>query len=276
MKITLFGLGIIGSAWAKNLIEDGHDVRVWNRTPKGFPGEAATALDAATGAEMLVIVVADPPAVESVIDQIAPALTSGQIVVQSSTISPAWTLKFAERIEALGPKYLDAPFTGSKPAAEARKTVYYMGGDEATLALVEPVLAKLSSTILHVGAVGQASALKLAMNSNIAGVALALTESLSMARKAGIPDDVFFDALHVNASRSPMSDLKEPKLLARDYAPQFSVKHMAKDLRLALETAGDLPLIGTPRISEMYQQGLDAGMGDDDFIGLIRLVEGKD
>ncbi|HEY3329307.1 MAG TPA: NAD(P)-dependent oxidoreductase [Capsulimonadaceae bacterium] len=273
MKIAVLGLGIIGSAWATNLIADGHEVRTWNRTPKEFPGATPTALEAADGAQMIIIVVSDPAAVSSVIDQIEPVLHAGHIVVQSSTVSAEWTLKFADRIQAIGASYLDAPFTGSKPAAEARKTVYYIGGDTATLSRARPVLELLSQTIIHIGPIGSASSLKLAMNVNIAGVALALTESLAIARSAGIDDETYFDALRVNASRSGVSDLKEPKLEERNYSPQFSVKHMLKDLRLALETAGELPLVVTPAAEKLYQRGVDAGFGDDDFISLARLID---
>ena len=85
---------------------------------------------AVTDAEMIIIVVADPPAVESILDVIVPHLKPGQLVAQSSTISAHWTKLFAQRVEATGAEFLEAPFTGSKPAAEARKTVFYLGGPE--------------------------------------------------------------------------------------------------------------------------------------------------
>jgi 3-hydroxyisobutyrate dehydrogenase-like beta-hydroxyacid dehydrogenase len=275
MKIAVLGLGIIGSAWAANLIEDGYEVRAWNRTPKPFPHAVPTAVAAASGSDIVIIVVADPPAVSSILDAIEPVLKAGQTVIQSSTISESWATEFAARVHATGARYIDAPFTGSKPAAEARKTVFYLGGEERDIEAVRPVLERLSQTILHIGPVGKASSLKLAMNVNIAGVALALTESLAIARKAGIKDDIYFQALHVNASRSGVSDLKEPKLKARDYTPQFSVKHMLKDIGLALDTAEDTPLALTKAVEALYLRGAEAGMADEDFISLARLVDPK-
>ena len=108
-------------------------------------------------------------------------------------------------------------------------------------------------------------------------MAQTLCESLALCRAAGISDDVYFGALAKNASRSGLSDLKEPKLRAHDYSPQFSVKHMAKDLRLALETAAGLsvPLEQTANLKKAYDRGMAAGWNDDDFIGLMRLVEKK-
>lgn len=274
MNVAVLGLGLIGSAWAKNLQEDGHEVRVWNRTPREFPGFSRIE-EAVGNAQTILVVVADPPAVESVLNQIAPRLKSNQTVIQSSTISSDWSKKFAAQVEKTGARFLEAPFTGSKPAAEARKTVFYLGGDEAVINGARPVLEPLSQAILHIGPVGSASSLKLAMNINIAGVAQALCESLALARSQGIADEVFFDALHLNASRSGLSDLKEPKLREEDYAPQFSVKHMAKDIRLALETAGELELPQTQRVCEIYNRGIEAGWQDDDFISLMRFLQSE-
>lgn len=277
MKISIVGLGIIGSIWAKNLIEDGNAVRCWNRTPKDFPNFHASIRDCVQEAEAIFIVVADPPAVQSVLSQILPCLGVGQIVIQSSTISAKWTLSFARDVQQTGAMYLEAPFTGSKPAAEQRQMVFYLGGDPEVVEKGRPVLAGLSKAILHIGPLGSASSLKLAMNLNIAGVAQSLCESLTLSRAAGIPDKTFFDALAQNASRSGLSDLKEQKLKERNYSPQFSVKHMSKDLRLALESAMDLGLaLGqTESLTKIYDQGVAAGWQDDDFIGLVRLLEQK-
>jgi len=271
-NITVVGLGIIGSAWARNLHADGLTVRGWNRTPRAFPFYEADLAKAVTGAEMIIIVVADPPAVESVLDVIVPHLKPGQLVAQSSTISAQWTKLFARRVEATGAGFLEAPFTGSKPAAEARKTVFYLGGPVELVEKARPVLERLSASRLHVGALGKASSLKLAMNLNLALMMEALSESLTLARAEGIPDDKFFDALHLNVGRSGLSDLKEPKLRGKDYAPQFSLKHMNKDLRLTLETAGNLDLPAAKTLKSFYDKGMSAGFGDDDFTGMIRLL----
>ncbi|MGA2192038.1 MAG: NAD(P)-dependent oxidoreductase [Nitrospirota bacterium] len=277
MKVSVLGLGIIGSAWARNLIADGHDVRCWNRTPKDFPNFHASIQEAVEGAEVIFIIVADPPAVQSVLDKIQPKLGRGILVIQSSTISAKWTLLFAEQVQRTGALFLEAPFTGSKPAAEQRQTIYYLGGDRDVVEKARPILEPISSAILHIGPLGSASSLKLAMNLNIAGVGQALCESLTLCRAAGIPDEIYFNALARNAARSGVSDLKEPKLRQRDYTPQFSLKNMAKDLGLALESAADLSvsLEQTGHLKKIYDQGMSAGWADDDFIGLMRLLDKK-
>jgi 3-hydroxyisobutyrate dehydrogenase-like beta-hydroxyacid dehydrogenase len=212
LNIAVLGLGIIGSAWAKNLIDDGNAVRCWNRTPKPFPNFSASIEEAVPDAETIFILVADPPAVQSVLDQIRLQLRPGQLVIQSSTISAEWTLKFAEQVKKTGALFLEAPFTGSKLAAEQRETVYYLGGDTGLIEMARPILEPISTAILHIGPLGSASTLKLAMNMNIAGVGQILCESLTLSRAAGIPDDIYFAALGRNLAHSGLADLKEPKL----------------------------------------------------------------
>lgn len=273
MTTAILGLGIIGTEWAKNLATDGEPVRTWNRTPKPeAPGFTANAAEAARGADLVIIVVSDPAAVTDVLDQILPALTHGQIVAQASTVSAAWNLKFAARVQATGAHFLEIPFTGSKPAAIDRKTVFYVGGDAALLARAEPVLARISQIRLHIGPLGSAASLKLAMNMNIAMVSEALAESLRFARASGIDDAVYFEALKANAARSPMSDLKEPKLKAGDYSPQFSLKHMHKDLGLAFESMAGLDLPQIRALKARYDEGMAQGLGDQDFSVLMKLL----
>lgn len=215
-------MGLIGSAWAKNLIADGHTVRCWNRTPKNLPNFTPSIQEAVDGAEVIFIIVYDPPAVQSVLNQIQSKLGPGQLVIQSSTISAKWTQIFAENVRKTGAWFLEAPFTGSKIAAEQRQTVFYLGGDLEIVEKARPILKPLSGAILHIGPLGSASTMKLAMNLNIAGIGQTLCESLTLCRQAGIPDDIYFSALMPNASRSGFSDLKGPKLRQHDYSAQFS------------------------------------------------------
>ncbi len=272
MKTTILGLGIIGEAWAANLRADGIPLTVWNRTPKAVPGFISDAAEAVRDADFIMVVVSDPPAVDQVLDRIAPSLSPGSLLIQCSTVSAVWNRRFAQRVENAGARFLEAPFTGSKPAAEARKTVFYLGGDEAKVQAARPLLSRLGQTLLHIGPLGSASSLKLCMNANIALQMQALCESLRLARAENIPDEIFFAALKVNASRSGISDLKEPKLRAGDYAPQFSLKHMDKDLRLALETAATLPLPQLRGLKQQYDEGMRRGLADSDFSVLMQLL----
>jgi 3-hydroxyisobutyrate dehydrogenase-like beta-hydroxyacid dehydrogenase len=273
--IGVLGLGIIGEIWANRYQAAGRLAGAWNRTPKPHcPQWKSTALEVAAAADVTHIVVADPPAVSSLLDAILPALGKGKAVVQSSTIDPASATAFAARVRATGATYVESPFTGSKPAAEAGAVVFFMGGDAADRDAVEPLLALVSETRFRLPTVAQAAALKLAMNLNIAGQMQALAESLTLARQAGIDDDFYFQVLAKNVSYSGLARLKEAKLKAHDFSPQFSVKHMHKDMRLADGTGhGDLPLLKTVRACLARAEA--QGMGDDDFSALVRLLMDK-
>ena len=273
MKVSVFGLGIIGAIWSRHYEAAGLLAAAWNRSPKPeTPRWQADAVAAARAGELLQIVIADPPAVAGLLEVIAPALGAGKIVVQSSTIDPLSSERFRQLVEARGARYVEAPFTGSKPAAEARKTVFFLGGDAATVAAVEPVLANLSELRFHIGTNVQASTLKLAMNLQIAGVLEAMCEGLTFARRAGIADDTFFKVLECNVANSGLTKLKGQKLRDGDFAPQFSVKHMGKDLRLAVETAGAAALPQTALVRDRLREAEQRGWGDEDFSALLKLL----
>jgi 3-hydroxyisobutyrate dehydrogenase-like beta-hydroxyacid dehydrogenase len=212
MTIGILGLGLIGSIWARHYHAAGALTGVWNRTPQPeFPNWKTDPAAVAAGSDVVQIVVADPPAVRDLISRILPALGPGKIVVQSSTIDPGSSQEFEALVVGRGARYLEAPFTGSKPAAEQRQTVYYLGGDRGLITELEPLLSLVSSHRFVIGNASQAASLKLAMNLNIAAQMEALSEALTLSRRAGISDDVFFEALGKNASYSGLTKLKEPK-----------------------------------------------------------------
>ena len=272
--IGILGLGIIGEVWAKNYATAGRLVGTWNRTPKpDAPAWKESPEEVAELADVVQIVVADPAAVDSVLQRILPKLRAGKVVVQSSTIDAASSTKFEQQVTATGARYLAALFTGSKPAAEQRQTVFYLGGDRDLIAELEPLLSLISSKRFVIGTNEQACMLKLAMNLNIAAQMMGLSEALMSCRWAGISDDVFFEALTQNVSYSGVAKLKEPKLRAGDFAPQFSVKHMHKDMRLmsAMGGCADLPLLDTVR--EALKTAEARGMGNEDYSSMIKLLE---
>jgi 3-hydroxyisobutyrate dehydrogenase-like beta-hydroxyacid dehydrogenase len=274
MKTSIFGLGIIGTIWARHYHAAGCLAATWNRSPKvDAPLWQADIRAAARAGDLLQIVVADPAAVAGVLQAILPELSSRKIVVQSSTIDPVSSGRFRSLVEGCGARYVEAPFTGSKPAAEARKTIFFLGGDSEAVAAVEPVLAEISSSRFRLGNNEQATALKLAMNLNIGCVMQGLCESLSFARKAGISDDTYFEVLSQNVSYSGLAKLKEAKLRTADFAPQFSVKHLLKDLRLALNTGGESALPETALVRERLRMAEERGWADEDFSVLINLLQ---
>jgi 3-hydroxyisobutyrate dehydrogenase-like beta-hydroxyacid dehydrogenase len=273
-SIGILGLGIIGEVWAKNYASAGRLAGTWNRTAKpDAPAWKDSPEAVAEVSDVIQIVVADPPAVRGILTRILPKLGARKVVVQSSTIDPASSAKFEKLVTEAGARYLAAPFTGSKPAAEQRQTVFYLGGDRELIAELEPLLSLISSKRFVIGTNEQACTLKLAMNLNIAAQMQALSEALMSCRWAGISDDVFFDALSHNVSYSGVAKLKEPKLRAGDFSPQFSMKHMHKDMRLMSGVAGcaDLPVLDAVR--EALKTAEARGMGDEDYSAIIKLLE---
>ncbi|MCB1104728.1 MAG: NAD(P)-dependent oxidoreductase [Opitutaceae bacterium] len=273
MKIGILGMGIIGRIWAGHYQTDGMLAGTWNRTPQpDAPAWCDTPEAVAEAADVIQIVVADPPAVESVLNRILPKLGPGKIVVQSSTIDPASSDKFHSLVTGTGARYLEAPFTGSKPGAETRKTVYYLGGDEALIAELKPFFDVVSQVRIRIGDHRQACTLKLAMNLNLAVQLEALCESLAMVRRSGVSDDIYFNVLNSNAACSGLTKLKEPKLRNADWSPQFSTKHMAKDMRLASSINGceDFPVLDAVR--HRLAEAERAGFADEDFAAVMKLL----
>lgn len=269
--IGVIGLGIIGSIWAKHYGKAGVLAGVWNRTPRtDFPKWLPTPEAVASAADVIQIVVADPPAVREVIGRLSPQLKAGKVVVQSSTIDPESSEAFRQQVLARGARYLEAPFTGSKPAAEERKTVFYLGGEPGLMAELEPLFSIISELRYRIGTNRQAATLKLAMNLNIAAQMEGLAEALTLVRRAGLGDELFFSALSKNVGYSGVTRLKEAKLKAGDFAPQFSVKHLLKDLRLAGQIGPDqrLPLLAA--LQSCYAEAAAAGLAEEDISAVIK------
>ncbi|MCD8481839.1 MAG: NAD(P)-dependent oxidoreductase [Verrucomicrobia bacterium] len=271
--VAVLGQGIIGTIWARHYASDGHSVRAWNRTAQpDNPWFAADATAAVAQADVVHICLAGPPSVEAVLTRILPSIGQNTLVIQSSTISPAAAEQFRSMVETQGADYVEAPFTGSKPAAEGKQLVYFLGGADAPRERADRWLTPISRKRFHFATPAQAAAIKLAMNLQIAAVSQAMTEGLALAEAYGLDAEQFFDVLDMNVARSGLVDLKKQKLLSKDYSPQFSVKHMHKDLDLALASSTNLKLCLTERCADIYADGLASGLGDDDFIALQQLI----
>ena len=267
MSVGVIGLGIIGSRVAGHLRAAGFDVPVWNRTPKSEPGFLGSPAEVAQASDIIQLFVADPQAVFEVLDAMAGALTPQHVIVCSSTIGQAATLKAARRVRAMGARFLDAPFTGTKGAAEKRQLVYFIGGDEETFLAAKPALEATSKAIVRIGEIGQAALVKVLTNVISAATIEVLAETLAVLRKEGIPPEIMGKALENHGIRSPMIDLKMPKLLSGDYEPHFSLKHMLKDVQFGLDLGAelhlDLPV--TQATAEAMREGMTKGWADLDF-----------
>lgn len=270
--VAVLGLGLIGSIWAGHYREVGKLAATWSRRPKPNLDFDLTSLENCAGkAEYLHLCLYDPDSVRETLRQLCPLLNAGHTVIQSTTIDPESAAEFATLVEATGARYIEAPFTGSKLAAEAHQTVYFLGANQSVPEAVLELLSVLSANRFRIGTPAQAASIKLAMNLQIIGITQALCESIHIARKAGMSDDCFFEVMKKNVSWSGLSELKEQKIRDDDYAPQFSLKNMYKDMRLAKVAAGEsLPLLET--VNECLAAGERAGYEEDDFLAVMRLL----
>jgi len=269
-RVGLIGLGLIGGAWALHYAADGVLAATWNRTAKpGAPSAASDPAAVARASSVVHIVVADPRAVDAVLDAFLFVLETRHFVIQSSTVDAKTAERSLARVTARGASYVEAPFTGSLPAAQARKTIFFLGGESPALERAETLLAHVSERRHRIGSVGQAAALKLSFNVLVGVLMQGMCESLVTARRAGIGDDVYFECLRGTPFWSGFHTLKEPKLRAGEFSPQFSVKHLQKDLRLATAMSGEpaLPLASVVR--DRLAAMVADGMSEADMSALI-------
>ena len=201
---------------------------------------AASPADAAQGAEVVWMCVSDTKAVEGVLfgpQGVEESLAEGMTIVDSSTISPSATRQFAERVAARGVRYVDAPMTGSKVAAEAGTLTFIVGGDEAVIESLKPLFAAMGKKFFRMGETSKGQAAKLAMNLQIALIYEGFAEGLTLATKLGVDVENLMGVIQASMVRSGVVDYKAPFVLKRDFTPNFPLRLMHKDIRLALEAA---------------------------------------
>jgi 3-hydroxyisobutyrate dehydrogenase-like beta-hydroxyacid dehydrogenase len=266
---------------ATNLVKAGHEVTVWNRTPGKLvegAGIAPTPAAAAQGAEVVWLCVSDTAAVEKILfgpEGIEQALTDGMIIADSSTISPSSTVKFAERVRAKGVAYVDAPMTGSKIGAANGTLIFMVGGDEATIDRLSPLFAAMGKKVFRMGETSKGQATKLAMNLQIALIFEGFAEALTLATKLGVDSKQLLSLIDATMVRSGVVDYKGPFILQRDFTPNFPLRLMHKDIRLALEAAKEarvkLPALET--VEEIYEMATEDGHQDLDYAATLTLLE---
>src|SRR5437588_12250016 len=271
-NIGVIGLGIIGRAIAANLRGKGFPVFVWNRSPRPVPNFVGSPGEVAQLCNYIQIFVSDDEALLQTVEQLGESLTSRHVVLAHSTVAADSMRAAAEIVERRGARFVEAAFTGSKPAAEKGELVYYVGGSGAVLQEARPILEASSKDIIHVGAIGQASAIKIATNMVTAATAQAAAEALALVQALGLPLEKFLEAMRANASYSGTLAMKLPRMIERNFEPQFSVRHMLKDMQLASQIAlsNYLDLGVTAAARDQLLEQMQWGHGDDDYSSVAR------
>ena len=284
-KVAVLGLGTMGLPMAFNLLHKGYSLTVYNRTAeKAAPITAAgaqlglTPAEAVHTAEGVVTMVSDDASIHSIYNGETGLLSSiqpGTVVIDCSTISPSLSIELAAACKARGAHFLDAPVTGSKPAAEAGTLTFMVGGEASVLEDVMPVFQAMGTNIIHMGANGSGSITKLAHNTIVGINNVALAEGFSMVSKAGVDPAAFLQVVRNGSAGSKAAELKGEKIIEGNFDNQFSLQLMLKDLKLASVLSDNMQL-PTPMLElakSMFQAGQTQGYGPEDLCSVVKIYE---
>ena len=285
-RIGLIGLGLMGRPMGMNLLKAGHTLTVWNRTPERAKELVAagavlakTPHEVAASSEVLISIVSDPPALETVLwghegqnDGALAGLEAGNIYIDSSTVSPMLAKRIAAACKERGVGFLDAPVTGGDWGAREGNLVFMIGGDVATLKEAEPILGVMGKKWFHLGPNGAGQTIKLAMNAILALEVGAMAEALALVTKAGLNGGQLVEVMQASMARSGVLDVKSPLMLKGEYKPSFPLRLMHKDLSLALDLANQLgvALPATAAAREVYNYVKGEAKEDLDYSAVMR------
>lgn len=285
MKIGFVGLGIMGSAMAANLVKAGFEVTVWNRSAEKCAllaemgaGVAASPRMAAERSDVVIAMMADPRAVLSVrdgADGTLAGLKRGAGYLDMSTVDAETSIESARLAHERGALFLEAPVAGSRKPAEDATLTIMAAGDRPLYDTALPALEAMGKKILFLGGVGNAARMKLANNLVMSGMLTALCEGMALASGSGLDTVQFLEVLDSGAVANPMFRLKGPQIAANgEFPAAFPLKHMQKDLRLALRLAEEIgqPLFVTATVNELYKKALAEGLGESDFAAVSRAI----
>ncbi|QKV79557.1 NAD(P)-dependent oxidoreductase [Amycolatopsis sp. Hca4] len=277
MTVAFLGTGIMGAPMAANIAKAGLDVRVWNRTrEKAEPlAEVATVAGspsaAAEGADVLVTMLADGPAVAEAFEAASPA--SGTLWLQMSTVGLDWTDRLAALAEKAGVVFVDAPVLGTRQPAEQAQLLVLGSGPEEARPAATPVFDAVGMRTIWLGPAGRGSRLKLVMNAWVLALTNATAESLGLAKALGLDPALFLETIEGGGLDVGYAHVKGGAMLAGEYPPAFPAGLAAKDARLVVEAAGDeVDLAGAKAVLAHLEAALEAGHGDEDMAALYRAV----
>jgi 3-hydroxyisobutyrate dehydrogenase-like beta-hydroxyacid dehydrogenase len=282
-RIGFVGLGHMGGNMAARLLAAGYEVHGEERSRDAAQGLVSEGLrwhdtprEVAAAADVVFTSLPDDAVLKAVAsgpDGILSGISAGKIWVDVSTVSPRASREIADRAHAIGAAMLDAPVSGSVPQVTAGTLTIMVGGDEGAYARVEPILRELG-TPTHVGDNGQGLALKLAINISLAVQMLAFSEGLLLAERAGVDPKLAVDVMTQSPIGSPMLRARAALVLDLPDEAWFDVALMQKDIRLALQSAGELgvALPSTAAADEVLSLARTLGYEHRDIASLFRVL----
>ncbi len=276
--VAVVGTGRMGAAMVGRIVAAGHPVTVYNRTPERAQGLGATvaptARDAVTGAEVVVVSLADDDAVRAAYqgpDGIIAGLATGAVVCDTSTIAPATVRELAAAVRTRGASLLDTPVSGSVALVQSGQLTILAGGDGDALERARPVLGCLGSRIVHLGGQGTGATMKLVVNSVVHALNQAVAEALVLAERAGVDRAAAYDVFTTSAIAAPFVQYKRDSYVQPETAPvAFALDLVAKDLRLIGELAASVDA-RMPQLmanTAVVTEAVRSGYGDRDLSAL--------
>ena len=286
-RITILGMGAMGSRMAKNLLNAKYNVTVWNRTPeackpliKAGASTASTPKEAVKEADIVISMVRDNEASAQVwLTENTGAIhgmDSTTIAIESSTLTSEWVKELGSKFLEKNIPFLEAPVSGSRPQADAGVLVYLVAGEENTLEHVKPVLQILGSKIQFTGPIGSAAMVKLCTNTLLGIQVAALAEIISLLQHEGIDEVKAIKAISETTVWSPVAHYISDTMLQENFTPQFTLDLIKKDFDYMLKSNNSN--IKTPTISavhSLFSEGLNKGLGEDNMTGIIQLFKDK-
>jgi 2-hydroxy-3-oxopropionate reductase len=284
MIIGFIGLGIMGRPMAKNLINSGYKLVVYDKAAKfedlialGAEGSVSNR-DLASKSDIVITMLPNSPHVkEAVLGQggVIEGIKSGAIVVDMSSIAPEVSREVGEALGQKEVSFLDAPVSGGEPKAIDGTLAIMAGGDKKTFDTVKPVLEKMGSSVTLVGGIGSGNVTKLANQIIVALNIAAVSEAFVLAVKAGVDPCKVFDAIKGGLAGSAVMNAKIPMILDGNFKPGFRIGLHIKDLQNALDTAHKLgvPVPLTADVMETLQALKVDGMAANDHGAIVRYYE---
>ncbi len=266
--IAWLGTGLMGSPMARRLLRHGYVVRVWNRTrakAQALETAGAEVFDspeqAVSAADWVFTTLSDFNATETVLKQIDP---KARIIVQMATIAPDQSRVLDQQVVQGGGVYLEAPVLGSIPEAENGRLIIMAGGSKSSFGQALETLQVLSEQPRWIGTVGEAAALKLALNQLIASLTVAFSTSLAYVEHHGVEVATFVEILRNSALYAPTFDKKLPRMQSHDYHnPNFPTEHLVKDIDLFLQSRDGIASAPLELILSLYEHALAAHRFED-------------
>lgn len=283
-KLGFIGLGIMGSPMAANLVKAGFDVTVWNRTPdKCAPlvslgaRQGESPRQVAESCDITFAMLADPAAAHAVCfgpEGVLEGIGDGRGYIDMSTVDDTTSCAIAAAIVKVGGRFLEAPVSGTKKPAEDGTLIILTAGEQSLYDEAAAALDKLGKLRLYLGAVGQGARMKLVVNMIMGGMMTAFCEGMALGQKGGLDGSQILAVLEAGALANPMFMGKGPLLLQGDFPTSFPLKHMQKDLRLAISLGDELgqPLHSAATANETFKQACVAGHSEEDFSAVYRVI----